>query len=185
MCQPVYLTSKRFTQPACEFKNLLADELRKRKIDVQVDSSYDVLNFWKRHKTFGIAIAFDFYKDNESGSGLTLNKNCSAISREFAYNLSNAYDALTPIIRWRDFQFVNSYDKEWFKFFNKVSAQTKAIFYLCTLTNIPEQEEFYVVEEDAVQLFADEIVRCLRSNFQVEEYRKKVRVAKLKKRRIS
>ena len=104
MCKIVYLTSKRFDKPSSEFKKALADELRKRNVEVVTDYSYDWLNYFRKHKTYGIAIAFDFYRDGKEGCGLTLNKNCSYISRDFAYNLSNVYDLLTPSLHWRDFK---------------------------------------------------------------------------------
>ena len=185
MCKIVYLTSKRFDKPANQFKQALAKELRKRNVEVVVDSSYDVFNFLRKHKTYGIALAFDFYRDGKKGAGLTLNKNCSYIGRDFAYNLSNAYDVITPLTKWRDFQFVDSHDKEWFKFFNKVSSSTKAIFYLCTYTNDSDREEFYVVYEKIIQLFVDEIVRCLRSDYDTEDYRKRVKLAKLKTNKVN
>ena len=106
MCKVVYLTSKRFDKPSKIFKEALADELRSRKVEVVIDYAYDLFNRFRRHKTYGIALAFDFYRDNKQGCGLTLNKNCSFIGRDFAYNLSNNLDVLTPTIRWRDFKFV-------------------------------------------------------------------------------
>ena len=117
MCKIVYLTSKRFDKPSRIFKETLAEELRNRKVEVAVDYSYDLFNLFRKHKTYGIALAFDFYRDGKRGRGLTLNKNCSYIGRDFAYNLSNDLDILTPDIAWRDFKFVTSDDKEWFKFF--------------------------------------------------------------------
>lgn len=68
MCKIVYLTSKRFDKPANEFKKALAKELRKRNVEVVVDSSYDMFNFFRKHKTYGIALAFDFYRDGKQGS---------------------------------------------------------------------------------------------------------------------
>lgn len=184
MCKIVYLTSKRFDKPSSEFKKALADELRRRNVEVVTDYSYDWLNHFRKHKTYGIAIAFDFYRDGKEGCGLTLNKNCSYISRDFAYNLSNVYDLLTPSLHWRDFQFVDSYNKEWYKFFNRISSSTKAIFYLCTYNNPSDLENYLVAFERIVQLFADEIVRCLRSNYDTEDYRKRVKIAKLKVNKV-
>lgn len=184
MCKIVYLTSKRFDKPSRIFKEALAEELRNRKVEVVVDSSYDVFNFWRKHETYGIALAFDFYRDGKRGCGLTLNKNCSFIGRDFAYNLSNDLDILTPDIAWRDFKFVTSDDKEWFKFFNKVSASTKAIFYLCTLNNPCDWENYSIAFKEIIKLFADEIVRCLRSNYNTEDYRKRVKLAKIRTSKI-
>lgn len=180
MCKIVYLTSRRFDEPSNKFKKALADELRKRNVEVVVDSSYDFFNYFRKHKTYGIALAFDFYRDGKEGCGLTLNKNCSAIGRDFAYNLSNEYDITTPRIHWRDFKYVNSDDREWYKFFNKVSSTTKAIFYLCTYTNESDWNAFSVAFENIIKLFADEIVRCLRSEYDTEDYRKRVKRAKLR-----
>lgn len=69
MCKIVYLTSKRFDKPANEFKKTLAKELRKRNVEVVVDSSYDIFNFFRKHKTYGIALAFDFYRDGQQEAG--------------------------------------------------------------------------------------------------------------------
>lgn len=184
MCKIVYLTSKRFDKPSRIFKEALAEELRNRKVEVVVDSSYDVFNFWRKHETYGIALAFDFYRDGKRGCGLTLNKNCSYIGRDFAYSLSNDLDILTPDIAWRDFKFVTSDDKEWFKFFNKVSASTKAIFYLCTLNNPYDWENYSIAFKEIIKLFTDEIVRCLRSNYNTEDYRKRVKLAKIRTSKI-
>ena len=185
MCKIVYLTSRRFDEPANKFKKALASELRNRKIEVVVDSAYDVFNFWRKHRTYGIALAFDFYRDGKVGCGLTLNKNCSFIGRDFAYNLSNDLDVLTPTIHWRDFQFVTSDDKEWFRFFNKVSSSTKAIFYLCTYNNPCDWDAYSIAFDKIIKLFADEIVRCLRSDYNADDYRKRVKMAKIKTSKIS
>lgn len=185
MCKIVYLTTKRFDRASKNFRNALAEELRSRKIEVVTDTAFDSLNFFRKHKTYGIALAFDFYRDGKQGCGLTLNKNCSYIGRDFAYTLSNDYDRLTLMLRWRDFNFVSSDDKEWFKFFNKVSASTKAIFYLCTINNEYDYNNFNIAFDDTVKLFADEIVRCLRSNYNVENYRMRVQSAKLRVNKIN
>lgn len=181
MCKNVYLTSKRWDRPSYKFRKALAEELEKRNIEVVVDSSYDIFNLFRRHKTYGIAIGFDFYRDNKNGCGLVLNKNCSFIGRDFAYNLSNDLDILTPSIHWRDFQFVSSDDKKWYKFFNKVSSTTKAIFYLCTYNNSHDYDTYSAAFEKIIKLFADEIVRCLRSDLDANDYRKRVKIAKIKK----
>lgn len=170
----VYLTYKRFDFISKDFVKSLAEELRNRNVEVVTDSSFDVLNCLRRHKTYGIAIAVDLYRNGKEGSGLTLNKDCSSISRDFAYNISNAYDIKTPLIRWRNFEFVDSYDKEWYRFFNRISSRTKAIFHLFTFTNSTERNEFYVVYKDVVKLFVDEIVRCLRSEYNDDDYRMRV-----------
>lgn len=180
MCKIVYLTSKRFDKHSRIFKESLAEELKKRKIEVKLDCSYDLFNMFRKHKTYGIALAFDFYRDGKSGCGLTLNKNCSFISRDFAYNLSNNLDVLMPSMSWRDFKFVTSDDKEWFRYFNKVSSSTKSVFYLCTLNNPCDWENYSIAFKGIVKIFADEIVRCLRSNYDTEDYRKRVKIAKMK-----
>ena len=77
MCNVVYLTVNRGDRTARRFTATLASALRARSIAVVEEYSYDLLNFWKRHRTYGIALAFDFYNDGVRGSGLTLNKNCS------------------------------------------------------------------------------------------------------------
>ena len=180
MCKIVYLTCNRFNREARDFRNSLAEELRKRNIEVVTGYAYDFFNFWRKHKTYGISIAFDFYNDGLRGAGLTLNKNCNYIARDFAYNLCNEIDNFTPEITWRDFKFVSSEDKTWFHYFNKISSTTKAIFHLCTKNNPVEWELFSVARENIVKLFANEIVRCLRSNYNSENYRKRVMAAKLR-----
>lgn len=184
MCKIVYLTAKRFTRQANKFKRDLATELRSRNVEVVTDYAYDVFNRFRSHKTYGIALAFDFYRDGGTGCGLTLNKNCSYISRDLAYNLSNTYDLLTPSLHWRDFRFVESEDKEWFSFFNRISASTKAVFYLCTLNNPVDYNNYCVAEKNAVRIFADEIVRCLRSDYDTGDYRKRVKAARLSLNRL-
>ena len=180
MCKIVYLTTRRFDRASKLFRDALANELRNRGVEVVTENAFDIFNRFRQHRTYGIAMAFDFYRDGKQGSGLTLNKNCSYIGRDFAYNLSNDYDRLTPMIRWRDLEFVDSDNKRWFRFFNKVSASTKAIFYLCTINNEYDWNNYNVVFPDVVKLFADEIIRCLRSNYNVDNYRQRVKSAKLK-----
>lgn len=180
MCKTVYLTSRCFDEPSREFKNALAEELMKRKVEVVTDSTCWLKRLFRRHKTYGIAIAFDFFRDHKDGCGLTLNKQCSYISRDFAYNISNVMDMLTPRIRWRDFRFVDSCSREWYRFFDNVSSETKAIFYLCTYNNNVDYDIFSAASEKIVQAFADEIVRCLRSDYDYRDYQKRVKLAKLK-----
>lgn len=180
MCDVVYLTVHRGDKPARQFCRSLALSLRQRKIKVVEEYSYDIFNFWKRHRTFGIALAFDFYRDDKRGSGLTLNKNCSAIGRDFAYELCNAIDRISPEIIWRDFQFVDSDNSEWYRFFNKVSSNTKSIFHLCNCTIEADWDVYSTHFERLISVFTDEIVRCLRSKYDPDDYRKRVRVVKLK-----
>lgn len=180
MCKIVYLTSRLFDAPSKEFKNALSKELKRRNIEVITDTTCKFKCLFRKHRTFGIAIALDFFRDKKAGCSLTLNKQCSFISRDFAYNLSNNLDLLTPRIRWRDFKFVDSYDKDWYKFFNKVSSSTKAIFYLCTYDNPSDFNNYYLAFDKIIQAFADEIVRCLRSDYNYEDYQRRVRMSKLK-----
>lgn len=184
MCKTVYLTAKRFDHPANVFKRALANELRKRGVEVVTDYSQDYLNLFRKRKTYGIALAFDFYRDEKQGCGLTLNKNSTCINREFAYTLSNVYDILTPSLRWRDFQFVDTEDKEWHKFFNKISSSAKALFYLCTYTNSNDYENYSIAFDKIVLLFADEIVRCLCSNYNIVDYRNRVKHAKIRVNKV-
>ena len=99
MCKTVYLTSICFDRASKQFRDALAKELRNRKIEVIEKSSCRIKQFFMSHKTYGIAIAIDFFKDSGDGCGLTLNKRCSFISRDFAYNLSNSL-ACVPIAIW-------------------------------------------------------------------------------------
>lgn len=180
MCKVVYLTTRCFDTPSREFKKALAAELIRRKVDVVTDTTCGIKKFFRRHRTYGMAIAIDFFRDGNSGCGLTLNQQCSFISRDFAYSVSNILDKLTPRIRWRDFKFVDSNDKSWNLFFDKVNSETKAIFYLCTYNNLVDYDAFMAKFDLIIKAFADEIVRCLRSNYDVEDYQKRVRMAKLK-----
>ena len=180
MCNIVYLTVNRGDGAARKFSAALASALRAHQIEVVEEYSYDLLNFWKRHRTYGIAIAFDFYRDAQRGSGLTLNKNCSTIGRDFAYELCNAIDRAMPDVVWRDFQFVKSDDRTWFRFFNQVSSNVKSIFHLCNKNIESDWETYNVHIPELVKIFTDEIVRCLRSRYNPEEYRKRVRAVKLR-----
>lgn len=180
MCNIVYLTVNRGDGAARKFSAALASALRARQIEVVEEYSYDLLNFWKKHRTYGIAIAFDFYRDAQRGSGLTLNKNCSTIGRDFAYELCNAIDRAMPDVVWRDFQFVKSDDRTWFRFFNQVSSNVKSIFHLCNKNIESDWETYNVHIPELVKIFTDEIVRCLRSRYNPEEYRKRVRAVKLR-----
>jgi hypothetical protein len=114
---------------------------------------------------------------------LTLNKQCTYISRDFAYNISNILDELLPRIRWRDFNFVENSNKTWRIFFDKINSETKSIFYLCTYNNAVDYDNFMSKFEMIVKAFADEIIRCLRSNYDCKDYQKRVRLAKLKLRK--
>lgn len=181
MCNVVYLSVKRYDRSARAFSSALACSLRKRGIEVVEDYAFDWLNLWKRHRTYGIALAFDFYSDSHTrGSGLTLNKNCSTIGRDFAYELCNAIDRAMPDVVWRDFQFVKSDDRTWFRFFNQVSSNVKSIFHLCNKNIESDWETYNVHIPELVKIFTDEIVRCLRSRYNPEEYRKRVQAVKLR-----
>lgn len=177
MCKTVFLTTKNFDYASVYFCNLLSQELRKRNIDV-VYKPRGLFGLFRRQRVYGIALAIDFYNDGKSGSGLTLNKRCSSIGRQFAYSLSNGIDMVYPNIIWRDLSFVDSSDKEWKRYFSKVNTTTKAIFHLCTKNNEFEYETFVTLEEKCVRVFTDEIVRCIRSNYDTEKYMEKVKFAK-------
>lgn len=183
MCKIVYLTSRCFDKAARQFRNALADELRNRKIEVVEQSSCRLKQYFMEHHTYGIAIAIDFFNDGKGGCGLTLNERCSCISRDFAYNLSNVLDLLTPSIRWRNFKFVDSENEEWYRFFNKVSASTKAILYLCTKNNDSDWDNYQSAFDKLIKSFADEIVRCLRSNYDYVKYQQSSKLAKLRARK--
>lgn len=183
MCKIVYLTSRRFDSHSNDFKSYLSDELKKRGITVVNDYAFDLFNFFRSHKTYGIAIAIDFYDDGGEGSGLLLNKNCSVVCRDFAYNLSNNLDIITPMIKWRDIGFVDSHNNIWYKFFNKVSSSTKAVFYLCTKDNESDWNSYSVAFKDLITLFADEIERCLNSDYDAKHYCKTPNEARLNLRK--
>lgn len=178
MCKIVYLTSERFDKHANVFKRALAKELTKRKVEVRLRYSWGIFNIFRRKKRYGIALAFDFYKDGKQGRGITLNDNCTYIGREFAYNLSSNLDISAPDIKWRDFKFIDSNSKEWKKYFYNISATTRAILYLSSVNNEHDWLNYSITFEKTVRLFADEIVRCLRSEYNVDKYRKSVMAAK-------
>lgn len=183
MCNTVYLTSKRHCLASSAFKKILADELMRRGVKAVTGNACLSSGFFRKHKTYGVALAFDFYRDEGEGSGLTLNKNCSYIGRDFAYTLSNAYDVATPNIKWRDFNFVDSHNRDWNRYFNKVSSETKAVFYLCSRYNESDWENFALSFDKIIKVFADEIVRCIRSDYNADDYRKRVKLAKFKTRK--
>lgn len=180
MCKVVYLTSKRFNAEARRFIQALAAELRWRRIEVVVGNAYDVWNYFRPHRTYGIAMAVDFFTDQKDGCSLTLNRVCPALTRDFAYNLSNHYDILTPQIRWRSFLFVDSYDRQWYRFFNRVSAEVKLIIYPATLTNEGDMDAYLSARDGIIRVFADEIVRCLRSNYDYNAYARAAKAARIR-----
>lgn len=180
MCKVVYLTSKRFNTEARRFVRELADELRRHRVEVVTGSAYDVWNYFRPHRTFGIAVAVDFFRDHADGCSLTLNRVCPVLTRDFAYNLSNNYDLLTPQIRWRSFTFVDSYDRQWYRFFNRVSAEVKLIIYPATLTNEGDMDAYQNAKVDIIKVFADEILRCLRSNYNYSAYAKAAKAARIR-----
>lgn len=180
MCKVVYLTSKRFNAEARYFVQALAEELRRRRIEVVVGNAYDVWNYFRPHRTYGIALAIDFFTDRKDGCSLTLNQVCPALTRDFAYNLSNHYDLLTPQIRWRSFSFVDSYDPQWYRFFNRVSAEVKLIIYPATLTNEGDMDAYKSAQPDIIKAFADEILRCLRSNYDSHAYARSAKAARIR-----
>ncbi len=181
MCKIVHLTSERFDIGANRFKHLLKEELKQRGIEVVLDYSYDIFNVFKKHNTYGISIAIDFYKDNSEGKGIIINKQCSEISKAFSYNLSNILDETLPTIKWRGISFVKSDDKIWYNFFNRVSSETKVILKLCTKTKKQEYFDYNSSVDKIVELFSEEIVRCLRSDYNYITYQKMVELSRKKK----
>lgn len=180
MGRVVYLTSKRFNTEARSFVRELADELRRRCVEVVTGNAYDVWNYFRPHRTYGVAMAVDFFHDHGDGCSLTLNRVCPALTRDFAYNLSNHYDILTPQIRWRSFTFVDSHDRQWYRFFNRVSAEVKLIIYPATLTNEGDMDAYQNAKVDIIKVFADEILRCLRSNYNYNAYAKAAKAARIR-----
>lgn len=180
MCKVVFLTSRKFDSVSAHFRRALADELKHRGIEVVSRPTCWMMCRFRKHKTFGMAIGIDFFHDKQAGRGLTLSESCPPISREFAYNVSNALDTVTPRIPWRDFRFVSTVQKKWQLFFKHVNASTKAIFYICTYNNPRDLNVYHVTFEKQIQVFAEEIVRCLRSGYDVADYQKRVKVARLK-----
>lgn len=160
----------------------------------QMLSEYDVTvlsqttNFischFRHHRTYDLAIGIDFFRDFNDGAAVTINSRASKMSLQFAYSLSSALDDFTPLIRWRGFNFVSSYDRQWYKFFNGVSADSKLIFYLCTLTNRNEAECFENEHQNIERAFASEIVRYLRNANDAERYVKQSQIARVSMRRF-
>ena len=184
MCKVVYLTRKSFNRHAKYFVNALEDELRSRKIEVVSRPTNFIKAVVKKHREYSIAIAIDFFNDYRKGGGLTLNKRCSEMSRVFSSMLSDSVDRIMSRIYWRDFKFVSSDDNDWYKYFNNVSAGTKVIFYLCTISNANDFEKYHASFDKLIKTFADEIIRCLRSNNDYKTYIKSVEIAKLKLKRL-
>lgn len=183
MCKIVYLTSKSFDTPSTRFRNLLKDELKERGVEVVTDTTLSIKRWIFPRRIYGIAIAIDFTRDETCGSSLTLNKYCPNLVRDFAYSISNSMDKVMPSVRWRDFKFVDSDDAEWKKYFRNINAYVKALFYLCNCKKELEYDIFSEAEVKIVRAFADEIVRCLRSNYNYEDYKKRVKMQKLKRQR--
>ena len=184
MCNIVYLTRKSFNIPAKQFVDALESELKSRKIKVVSRSTNFVKAVIKKHREYSIAIAIDFFNDHNKGGGLTLNKRCSEMSRVFSSMLSDSVDRIMPSVYWRDFRFVSSDNHGWYRYFNNVSAETKVIFYLCTINNANDLEIYRASFDKLIKTFADEIVRCLRSNNNYKTYIKSVEIAKLKLKRL-
>lgn len=180
MCKVVYLTSRRFCAESRRFVQSLAEVLQRHNIEVAVGNAYDLFNCMRPHRTYGIALAIDFFKDNSDGCSLTLNCVCPNLTRDFAYNLSNHYDLLTPRIRWRSFRFVTSDEKVWYRFFNKVSAEVKMIFYPATITSEGDMDAYLSSRDQIIEVFADEIIRCLRSNYNYNSYSKSAKAARIR-----
>lgn len=180
MSNSVYLTSRLFNDTAMMFRRALAKELSSRNIKVIEDNSFPLKRIFRSRKNCGIAIAIDFFDDGKEGSGIKLNKGCTTISRDFAYTISNELDKIAPQLRWRDFEFISAIDKNWRNYFHNVGGEVKVIFYLCTINNEEDFDIFSTHFNDMVKVFADEIVRCIRSNYKSLVYQKKLRT-KLRK----
>ena len=180
MCNTVYITHRRFNRQAADFSIKLAEELRRRKIEVEIGFANDIFNFLSRpHKTYGIAIAIDFFKEGEASRGITINKRSSLLTKHFIYTLSTFLDSVTPILKWRELNFVSSDDCIWFKFFNKISSEVKFIYHPCVYKN-SYCEEYLISFEKTIHAISDEVIRCLRSDCDYDDYRKRVRIAKTK-----
>lgn len=180
MNKSVYLTTKIFNDSAIFFRQALKKELTTRKIEVIEDNAFFFKRYLRSKQNCSIAIAIDFFNDGEGGSGIKLNKGCTAISRDFAYTISNELDKIAPQLRWRDFEFISSIDSEWQNYFRNVGSEVKVIFYLCTINNEDDYDIFSMHFNEMVKIFADEIVRCIRSNYKSLVYQKKLRT-KLRK----
>lgn len=181
----VFLTSRRWDKPSLIFRKALEQELISRGVNVYSDAAFDVFNFYRRHHTYDISIAIDFHRDDGNGCSLTLNRNSTPMSRDFAFAVSDNLDLVLPSLQWRSFDFVDSMDVTWYKFFNKVSSDVKVLFYLCTYTNPVDWELYSVAFKDVVNIFADEIVRCLQSNRSNKVYNEAIKLAKERVRKYN
>lgn len=182
MCKIVYLTSKLLDIPSRRFRDAVATELKNRKIEVVTENNYWLKSRLRSHKIYGIAIAIDFFRDKGVGSGITMSSNCSRIGREFAYSLSNGLDRVVAPLRWRDFEFISPEERRWKTFFNNIGSEVKGIFYLCTYNNEYDFDIYSKMYDKIVNVFVDEIVRCLRSNYDSIKYQKQIRVSNLRNR---
>ena len=115
------------------------------------------------------------------GFGVLLNENCSLINKLFNYNLSKNLDIKFPEIRWEVFDFVNINNKYWKLFFNKVNSKINIIF---SLGNKNEIEIFELYSDDFVKIFVDEILRCIRSDFNLIKYERQTKIAENKIKKI-
>lgn len=180
----ILLIRRSFDFRSKRFIKELIDMLKSYNIQVATQTTNFISCHFRKHHTYNLAIGIDFFRDFNDGAAVTVNSRASKLSLQFAYSLSSALDDFTPTIRWRGFSFVSSYDRNWFKFFNGVSADSKLIFYLCTLTNRNEVECFENERKNIEQAFASEIVRYIRNASDVERYVRQSQIARVNMRRF-
>lgn len=179
MQKTVYLTYPLFDLRVSNLVHEIANELKKKGIKVIVTNSFKIKRAFNERQTVDIAIAF--LRNKKMGFGVLLNENCSLINKIFNYNLSKNLNIKFPEIHWKTFDFVNKNNKYWKLFFSKVNSKINMIFFW------GNEEEIEICElnlNDFIKVFVDEIVRCLRSDFDLLKYERQTKIAENKIKKI-
>ncbi len=178
MQKTVYLTYPLFDLRVSNLVHKMANELKKKNIKVIVKKSFIVKRIFSKRQTVDIAIAF--LRDKKIGFGILTNENCSLINKIFNYNLPKNLNIKFPEIHWKTFDFVNKNNKYWKLFFSKVNSKINMIFFW---GNEEEIEIYELYSDDFVKIFVDEIVRCLRSDFDLLKYERQTKIAENKNKK--
>ncbi len=175
----VYLTYSAFDLRVSNLVHEITNELKKKNIRVIVTNSFRIKRIFNKRQTADIAIAF--LRNKKMGFGVLLNENCSLINKLFNYNLSKNLNINFPEIHWELFDFINIKNKYWKLFFSKVNSRINIIF---SLGNKNEIEIFELYSDDFVKIFVDEILRCIRSDFNLIKYERQTKIAENKIKKI-
>lgn len=172
----VFLTYSVFDFNSKFFVKELKKELIRKNISVYVKSSSLFKSFFGKNKTYDICIAFVVDKKRK-GSSILMNQESTLFNKIFGYNLSINLDNPSLNIRWETLQFVSSNIFKWKYFFRKSRGKVSLIFIFGDKQIF---DNYLRYEKNTIKLFSDEIVRCLRSNFDLMNYQRRVKIAKNK-----